>query len=174
MLKKRAKGDDAEAIYRVGCYYLHGSHGLQRNFQRGNELLLRAAKLGESQGYYHIGCAYWVGRGVDIDLNYACHYFQLAAMGGDVTARHNIGVFEECAGNTNTAVKHFVIAAGAGGDDSLKKIQGFFLKGHATKDEFEKALRTHQAAKDETKSDQREAAAAYYHQRRPQARVVSA
>ena len=37
-----------------------------------------------------------------------------------------------------------------------------FLKGHATEDDFEKVLRAHKEAKDETKSDQREAAAAFY------------
>ena len=34
------------------------------------------------------------------------------------------------------------------------------MHGHATKDDFEKALRTHKDAKDEMKSEQREAAAA--------------
>ena len=34
------------------------------------------------------------------------------------------------------------------------------MNGHATKDDFEKALRAHKDAKDEMKSDQRDAAAA--------------
>ena len=52
------------------------------------------------------------------------------------------------------AVKHWMIAAGAGVDESLTAIQECFLHGHVTKD-----LRSHQAAKDEMKSDQRETAA---------------
>ena len=58
------------------------------------------------------------------------------------------------------AVKHYMIVAGAGCDDSLKGIRQLYLEGRATKDDFEKALRSHKEAKDEMKSDQREAAAA--------------
>jgi hypothetical protein len=36
------------------------------------------------------------------------------------------------------------------------------MAGHATKDDFEKALRAHKDSKDEMKSEQREAAAAFY------------
>jgi hypothetical protein len=35
------------------------------------------------------------------------------------------------------------------------------MNGHATKDDFEKALRAHKEANDEMKSDQRDAAAAF-------------
>ena len=37
-------------------------------------------------------------------------------MGGNVTARHNLGMLEESAGNMDRAVKHFMISAGAGHD----------------------------------------------------------
>jgi hypothetical protein len=53
-----------------------------------------------------------------------------------------------------------MIAAGAGHDESLKKVRECYLSGHATKDDFEKALRAHKEAADEMKSVQREAAAA--------------
>ena len=56
-------------------------------------------------------------------------------------------------------MKHWMIAAGAGLDESLTAIRVCYLDdGHATKDDFEKALRAHQASTDEMKSDQREAA----------------
>jgi hypothetical protein len=50
-------------------------------------------------------------------------------------------------------------------DESLNNIRICYVRGHATKDDFEKALRTNQAAKDELASDQREAAAAACSQR---------
>jgi hypothetical protein len=37
------------------------------------------------------------------------------------------------------------------------------MNGHATKDDFEKALHTHKDAKDEMESEQREAAAAAFY-----------
>ena len=92
------------------------------------------------------------------------YYFELAAMGGDVQSRHNLGAIEGNAGNMNRAVKHWMISAGAGNDDSLKEIRKCFLKGRAAKDDFEKALRAHKEASDEMKSDQREAAAVFYDQ----------
>ena len=58
------------------------------------------------------------------------------------------------------AMKHWMIAAGTGDGESLKCIQDCFMHGHATKDDFERALRAHKEAKDDMKSDQREAAAA--------------
>ena len=81
-------------------------------------------------------------------------------MTGDVEARHNLGGFEWNAGDQDRAVKHWMIAAGAGCDKSLKQIHSGFLRGYATKDDFEKALRAHKDAKDEMKSYQRESAVA--------------
>ena len=59
-------------------------------------------------------------------------------------------------------MKHWMMSAGAGCDDSLKDIRECLLQGHATKDASEKALRAQKEAKDEMRSDQREAAAAFY------------
>ncbi|KAL7523815.1 hypothetical protein ACHAXR_000343 [Thalassiosira sp. AJA248-18] len=81
-----------------------------------------------------------------------------AAMGGGVTARHNLGVFEMNAGNMNRAMKHFMISASYGYDDSLKEIKTGFSDGHVTKDDFEKSLRAHKESKDEMQSDQRDEA----------------
>ena len=73
---------------------------------------------------------------------------------------HNIGNMEKKSGNMSRAVKHWMISAAAGYDDSLTEIRECFVNGYACKDDFEKALRAHKEAKDEMKSDQREAAAA--------------
>ena len=104
--------------------------------------------------------AYDSGDGVERDTKKAQHYWELAAMGGDPAARFNLGIIEENTGNMDRAVKHWMISAGAGHDKSLNAIRKCFLSGHATKDDFEKALRAHKGAKDEMQSDQREAAAA--------------
>ena len=53
-----------------------------------------------------------------------------------------------------------MISAAAGYDDSLDAIRRCFMDGHASKDDFEKALRAHKEAKDEMTSLQRQAAAA--------------
>ena len=58
-------------------------------------------------------------------------------------------------------MKHYSIAAGAGCDKSLEVIRAIYLDGHVPKDDFEKALRSHQKAADEMKSEQREAAVVF-------------
>ena len=84
-------------------------------------------------------------------------YGELAAMRGHASARYNLGNEEYNAGNMDRAVKHWMISAGAGHDKSLQNIRKCYTNGHATKDDFERALRAHKEAKDEMKSDQRDA-----------------
>ena len=158
--KKRAEGDDAIAIHQLGSYYYQGDCGLPQDREKAMELWLRAGELGCVTSYYSIARAFYVGEGVERDEKKANHYYELAAMGGDVDARHNLGSFEGSAGNYDRAVKHWMISARAGLDESLKEIQKCYMKGLVTKDDFEKALRAHKEAKDEMKSDQREEAAA--------------
>ena len=160
-MKKRAEGDDAEAIYNLGCLYRDGRYGLRQNKGKAVKLWLRAGEFGHTTSYCNVGYAYGNGRGVEKDKKKAKHYYELAAMGGSVTARHNLGAIEGNAGNMNRAMKHFMISAAAGHDESLKEIQRCYLDGHASKDDFEKALRAHFDAKNEMKSDQRKAATTY-------------
>jgi len=56
------------------------------------------------------------------------------------------------------AVKHFIIAAKLGDEDSMKALWEFFKYGNITKENLEVTLRTHQAAIDEMKSPEREKA----------------
>jgi TPR repeat protein len=82
-------------------------------------------------------------------------------LGGHVEARHNLGVIEGRAGNMDRAVKHYMIAAGMGNFKSLETIKLMFKDGHATKDDYAKALRAYQTHLVEIKSPQRDQAAAY-------------
>ena len=158
-LKKRVEADDASAVRNLASRYANGEFGLPQDIGKAIEFWIRAGELGCSRAYTNIGYVYDCGEGVERDKKKAKHYYELAAMRGDVIARHNLGIIEESEGNMNRATKHYMIAAGAGEDNSLRKIREYFMKGHATKDDFEKALRAHNDAKDEVKSDQRDAAA---------------
>ena len=55
-------------------------------------------------------------------------------------------------------MKHFIIAAKLGDDGALEKVKKGFSIGIVSKEDFEAALRGHQAAVDATKSAQRAAA----------------
>ena len=159
--KKRIEVGDAEAIYNLGCDYAYGRYGLPQDWDKGLELLHRAGELGYSAAYHNIGCAYENGIGVERDVKKATHYFELAAMGGVVKSRHNLGNAEGRAGNMERALKHFMIAVEDGDNGSLKQIKQMYMNRRATKDDYAKALQAYQAYLGEVKSDDRDNAAAF-------------
>ena len=105
-----------------------------------------------------MGYSYNNGRGVEIDKKKGNHYYELAAMNGEVYARHNLGCVEGQAGKHHRAFKHFALAARAGDKDSLDKVKKGFMTGFITKDEYANTLREYQQRHDEIKSDDRDKA----------------
>ena len=74
--------------------------------------MARAAKLGLAQANYNLGYAYDDGSiGVELDKAKARHYWNVAAVGGHVNARYNLSYLENQVGNTDRALKHYMIAA---------------------------------------------------------------
>ena len=161
-LKKRMGAGDSIAIHSIGSYYRDGKYGLQQDYKKALEFWYRAVDLGYNEAYCNIAYSYQYGRGVEVDKKKAMYYYELAAMGGDVQARHNVGELEKVAGNTNRAIKHYMIAVGSGHSISLQTIQRLYSNGHATKEDYTKALQLHQAYLGEIKSAQRDKAAATY------------
>ena len=160
-IKKRMEVGDDEAIRNLGCFYSAGVYGLPQVYAKALELWHQAAKLGNAKSYYSIGIAYLNGNGVERDVKKAGYYYELAAMGGQVLARHNLGALDFNAGNTDRALKHWMIAAGYGDNQSLEHIKQMFMNGDATKDDYAKALHAYQEYLVEIKSPQRDEAAAF-------------
>ena len=86
------------------------------------------------------------------------HYWQQAAMKGDVESRNNLGIVEFNNKNYELAVQHWMIAAKMGNEESLHDIKKMFMQGHATKAQYAEALRGYGDAVQEMKSPQREEA----------------
>ena len=160
-LEKRVESGDADAIHNLGCCYYNGRYGLTTDYAKAFELFVQAGELGNVGASAHIGYAYYNGEGVERDVKMARHYDELAVLGGDVTARHNLGNTENNACNVDRALKHYMIAAGGGVAESLTMIQKLYSYGLATKDDYTKALRAYQAHLNEIKSEQRDEAAAF-------------
>ena len=58
-----------------------------------------------------LGCELWNydnGIGGEIDKKKAKYYYELAAMGGHVKARHNLGALEITDGNIDRAFKYVI------------------------------------------------------------------
>ena len=152
--KKLMEKGNAEAYHRLGGYYADGEMGMPQDWTKANELYLKAGELGCTNVYYNLANHYYYGHGVNVDKKKANHYYELAAMSGDVYARHNLGCEEYNAGNYHRAYKHFVIAAKSG-HDVLDEVKDGFMRGFVAKDEYEQTLRIHQKRMDAETSDMR-------------------
>ena len=159
-LKKLMESNNAEAYHLLAGAYDKGEMGLPQDRRKANELNLKAGELGCATGYYNLGNSYAGGHDyLDVDMKKAQYYWELAAMNGDVYARHNLGKVEGQAGNYHQALKHFIIAAAAGLEKSLDCVKKGFISGMITKDEYADILRAYQVRGDEMKSNEREEAA---------------
>ena len=158
-VKIRVDLGDPIAIHHLGCYYHYGKH-VPQDYSKGLELYHQAGELGHVAAYRSIGTLYSKGEGVQIDKKKANHYYELAAIAGDTVARNNLGGLEANAGNMDRALRHYMIAVKSGWSDSLKCIKLLYTHGHATKEDYNKALQLYQEYLGEIKSDQRDKAAA--------------
>ena len=158
--KERAELNDPIAMLNLGEDYFKGTNGYPQDYVKALELWHRAAEFGNAEAYNRIGYAYGHGQGVEVDKKKADHYFELAAIGGNEVARHNLGCVERNAGNMNRALKHFFIAVRGGQNKSLKIIKELYINGNATKEDYTKALQYYQEYLGEIKSRQRDEAAA--------------
>ena len=152
---------NADAFNLLAGYYAEGIMGMPQDWPKSNELLLKAGELGCASAYFNLGHSYCNENGVEVDMKKAIHYWELAAMNGNVNARHNVGVLETQAGNNHRATKHFILTARAGHDNSLGLVKEGFVGGVVTKDEYANTLRAYQKSKDEMKSEARDKAAAF-------------
>jgi TPR repeat protein len=155
--EKRMKLGDCNAFCMLGGYYLQGMPPLKRNTKKGLELLNQAAELGSESAHHTLGVSYGRGTYLKKDTQKAWYHLRLAAIGGMAESRCALGLLY-LPRDLNMAYKHFIIAAEAGHDKSLKEVKTGYAKGHVEKDVFEKVLRAHQAAKDSVKSEARDKA----------------
>ena len=160
--KKRVEANDANAIVNTGNDYGNGTNGYPQDYSKALELYHRAVELGFTNVYCNIGYFYKTGKGVEIDTEKARHYYELAAMGGNILARHDLGLDEKKAGNIDRALKHFIIAARGGRKQAIDQVKRLYTKGDATKDDYARALQSYQTYLGEIKSRQRDKAAAAY------------
>jgi len=161
------KYNDTYAMVMLSEHYNKGQYGLLVDQSKAFELLQRACELGSACSvhvssdlpHYHLGIKYQTGDLTEIDEKKAVHHYQIAAMMGNIHARHNLGCSERENRNYHRAMKHFMIAAKCGFQKSLENVKQGFRDGLVTKEDLEKTLRDYQAACDETKSEQRDLAA---------------
>eukprot|EP00985_Skeletonema_marinoi_P012773 scaffold6259_cov75-Skeletonema_marinoi.AAC.1 len=154
---KRIEANDPVAMRREGVEQYN-----KGDYVRAFEHYLKAAELGDVDAHLKLADLYRNGLGVEKDRGKEMYHLEEAAIGGHPYARRNLAWHEWNNDNKERAVKHWIIAANQGDNDSIKALVEKFKEGFVSKDDLAAALRAHQAAIDATKSPQRDAAEEYY------------
>jgi hypothetical protein len=154
-MMKRVEANDPVALCQMG-----GERYDEGDYVAAFEYWAKAAELGDSNAQFHLGLMYVVGKIVEGDMEKAVYHLEKAAIGGHSKARNMLAQIEEKNGNSRRAVKHHVIAANLGLEESMKALWKHYSLGYITKQELDATLRSHQNAIDEMKSEQRDAAEA--------------
>jgi TPR repeat protein len=153
---ERVKANDPIALCEMGRKCEEG------DFEGAFGYYTKAAALGNAVAHYNLSIMYKLGKGVEKNEKREVYHLEIAAIGGHPTARYNLGCHEWNAGRIDRSTKHFIIAAKLGYDDALEQVKENFRGGYVSKEDFEEALRGHQAALDATQSEQREEAYAFF------------
>jgi len=150
---KRIEAGDPVAMREMGNGFV-----MKGNHTRALEYWTKAAGLGDIEAHYQLSIMYGQGRGVDKDKKKEMYHLEEAAIGGDYSARLDLGKEEWINGRFERAMKHTIIAANLGYDKSMKYLRIGYEQGILSKEDFAAALRGYQVALDAMKSPQREAA----------------
>jgi tetratricopeptide (TPR) repeat protein len=153
MRMKRVEKNDPVAMRQIGVE----RHG-QGEYSSAFEYFTKAAELGDAVAHYNLSVMYYLGHGVEKDEKKYVYHLEKAAIGGHVDARNNLGCHEENNGRIDRAVKHWIIAANMGCDESVKALWKCHAIGLVKKEDLTATLRTHHAAVNAAKSPQREQA----------------
>ncbi len=151
-LMKRVAANDPVALRQMGT-----KHFIRKEYDVAFEYLTKAAELGDVDAHFNLSVMYKNGEGVEKDDKKELYHLGEAAIAGHPHARYNLACYEESNGDIDRAVKHFIIAANLGHDDSIQAVKDCYKDELISKEGFAAALRAHHAAVKAMKSPQREA-----------------
>ena len=150
---KRAEANDPAALCNLGDNLFKAG-----NYTAAVDCWEKAAGLGHIHSHFKLSQVYKNGQGVQKDMKKATHHVEQAAIGGHVSARYNLGVWEYMDNrNMQRAIKHFIIAATLGFEPAIEALKELYATEMVSKEDFAAALRTHKAARDAMKSPHRDA-----------------
>lgn len=93
LLKSLEETNNKSAINNLAWLYKNG-RGCSLNYARARDLFERAAKLGCSISYYHLGTLYENGFGVDRNIPKAIELYQIASQKGDKKAEKKLNALD--------------------------------------------------------------------------------
>ena len=151
---KRIEANDPVAFRHFGAdLYAKGE------YDAAFEFFTKAADLGHASAHYKLSEMYDKGLSIEKDEKKELFHLEEAAIAGHPDARYDLGIYEWNKDRYDRAVKHWIIAANLGEDESLKELKECYKDELVSKEDFAAALRAHHVAVKAMKSPQREAAA---------------
>ena len=151
---KRVAANDPIALRRMGVRHFH-----REDYDGAFKYWTKAAELGDAEAHFNLSVLYSEGKGVEKDEQKDIYHTEEAAIAGHPYARFHLGAYEARNGRVNRAVKHFIIAANLGHDQSITALKDCYRDGDVSKEDFASALRAHHAAVKAMKSPHRDEAA---------------
>mmetsp|Transcript_6049 Transcript_6049/g.8578 ORF Transcript_6049/g.8578 Transcript_6049/m.8578 type:complete len:146 (-) Transcript_6049:243-680(-) len=134
------------------------THFRDGEYERAFEYFTKSADLGDANAHLKLAIMYVDGEGVEKDEEKVTYHQEESAIRGHPQPRKILAIQEFKRGRADKAVKHLIIAANLGDDDSIQMLKEMYSCGYVSKEDFASALRGHQAAVDATKSAQRDLA----------------
>ena len=152
-MMRRVNANDPNSICMLANSYHRGLNGFQQDQTKTIELYVRAAELGSSKAYGHLGNIYREGG----NMKKAKFHNEEGAMAGHEMARNNLGVIEYNSGNVERAVKHWTIAASAGEYLAMHHLKLCFERGHVSRESVSSTLEAYNNSCKEMRSEARDA-----------------
>ena len=154
-LRKLTKNKNPIAFIQLALKYQAGDRVIQSN-TKALEMYIRAAELGNSQGYTYIGQCYQEGLAVEQNLSKAFEFYEVSAKKGDYEAHKYLAKLHGRNDDFEKSVEHVKAAASAGDKDSMDMLMGAYKHKLLPKDDLTITLRAFHASSYEMKSKDRD------------------
>lgn len=92
---KAEEMDDATAMFHLGCAYMHGTQGAEKNVEKAVAWYRKAVKAGNGGAMNNLARCYEQGKGVEKDMGKAVALYQEAAELREGAAMYHLGVIAE-------------------------------------------------------------------------------
>ena len=164
-LQARCLQNDHDALTLMGEAHRTGDYGLvAKDDLKALDCFIRAVELGSALACSSIANCYNKGNGVAANTERSALFVRVGALRGDVCARHQMGWDEYYVfGNHENGIRHWKIAAEAGGQSSLNELRGIYNadgkkpgKEFISKKEMDTVYRSGHEAQMEVKTEERE------------------
>ena len=156
-LRKRVQRKDIEALRRIALKHGFGQLGLSVDPAKCIDLLRQSAGLGSPLAQTQLASFHWNGEmGLEQSEREALKYYEKAAEGGHVLARHNLGCKKDESGDHDVAMRYWRLSASVGYSNSMELLIECFENGLLHHSDLAKTLRVFYRARAEMKSVDRD------------------